>query len=96
MGLRNKHSVQREGTYANILPFYMKSFKTSNTKGVRLTTDIRLDIDLTHDAFVYRYTGEYSLNIPADAGFGNNFNLVTFPDHAPQTQQVEKSIFSHF
>ena len=71
----------------------MQSFETSNTKGV---TDIRLDIDLTHDAFVYRYTGEYSLNIPADAGFGNNFNLVTFPHHAPQTQQVEKSIFSHF
>merc|ERR1719341_3213172 len=36
------------------------------------------------------YTGEYSLNIPADAGFGNNFNLVTFPDHAPQTQQAEQ------
>merc|ERR1711928_160452 len=35
------------------------------------------------------YTGEYSLNIPADAGFGNNFNLVTFPD-PPQTQQAQQ------
>ena len=74
----------------------MQSFKTSTTNVVRLTTDIRVNIDLTHDAFVYRYTGEYSLNIPADAGFGNNFNLVTFPDHAPQTQQVAKLISSHF
>ena len=45
-------------------------------------------MDLTVETCVYRYTGEFSLNIPADAGFGNNFNLVTFPDHAPQTQQV--------
>jgi len=37
-----------------------------------------------------QYTGEFSLNIPADAGFGNNFNLITFPDHAPQTQQAEQ------
>merc|ERR1719430_1003809 len=43
-----------------------------------------------HDQPQDAYTGEYSLNIPADAGFGNNFNLVTFPDHAPQTQQAEQ------